>query len=333
MNFTPSLFDAPPPAPAQPPVSVADPAILSASTTHTDPVKKTPRKSPSRRFETTCLFEETSLSKKEPSPRQILAKNRHSDLPFDFSFLTGSPDLPEYYRVRRKAPYPPVLDDVLLAIVKSISIPIASPVLCEGTVFPALVGQCSTKSSKIVYVQEDIKARKIAKDLITENTALSFSVAKRGTAKFSLIVACLDDFMGKSLADKIISFSSALEDGGLLLVASPADYLLDYTTNVRNEAPLIRDALHKKYKTHFILRPTGPLMEPSWDVLVLSRRPPSSTPVKNKWRITGTGFLPWQKCNEAISSSPWLLVESSDQIPPAVARCVNYPWESFEFKN
>lgn len=333
MNLTPSLFDAPPsePSTATAPASIPPPLLQSPS--RCDHVKKPARRSPSRHFETVCLFEEPDSSETKTSHRQILPKNSHSDLPSNFSFSMGNPDWPECYRVRRKTPYPPVLDDVLLAIVKSMPIPPSSHVLCEGTVFPALVGQCSLKSSKVVYAQEDVRARKIAKDLVTENTTLSFSTVRRASTKFSLIVACLDDFMGKSLAEKIISFSPTLEDGGILLVATPADYLLDYTTNVRNEAPLIRDTLHKKYKTHFILRPTGPLMEPSWDVLVLSPRTPSSIPVKNKWRITGTGFLPWQKCNEAISSSPWLLVESTDQIPPAVARCVNYPWEAFDFKN
>lgn len=325
MQETPSLFNSA--SHHSPPVAL----IKAPSPPTTPPLStRTSLRKKSRHFEIDPLFDTSPPQSNESSGKSPPPPKKDPPLPRDFALSTpkNSED-PEYYRIRRKAPYPPVLDDLILNIVKSLPRTGSGETLCEGSVFPAIAASCSSNSDRIVYSQEDPIARKIVKGLVGKTCAVSFAVPKRGSTKFSLVVSCLDDFVGKILAEKIISLSDYLEDSGILLVAVPSDYLLDYTTSVRNEAPLIRDGLHKKYKTHFILRPTGPLMQPAWDILVLTQRFQSNKPVKNKWRITGTGFLPWQKCNEAISSSPWLLVESLEQIPTAVARCVNYPWEAF----
>lgn len=319
MQATPSLFDFPAPHPSE----IAPSESVSKKPA---PPALSRRKKP-RQFEADSLFEshlesttipDTTLKKEQPLPRNF------------FFSSEDNPNEPEYFRVRRKSPYPPILDDLLLAVVKSLPPPLNVATLCEGSIFPAVVGACSLHSEKIVYLQEDKLAKSIAKKLVGKNCTISFALPKRTTSQFSLVVSCVDGLIGKALADKIISLSSFLTPSGVLVVATPSEHLLDYTTNVRNEAPLIRDVLHKKYRTHFILRPTGPLMHSSWDVLVLTLRPPSSIVSRSKWRITGTGFLPWQKCNEAISSSPWLLVESLEQVPTAIARCVNYPWEAFD---
>lgn len=323
MHATPSLFDFPSPA-----LPIAAPApTLSESASEKSPSPALPRKRKTRQFEVDSLFESPLESTARPDP----TIKKDPPLPRNFFFSSeDNPNEPEYFRVRRKTPYPPVLDDLLLGIVKSLPPSRNVATLCEGSIFPAVVGACSLHSEKIVYLQEDKLAKSIAKKMVGKNCTISFSLPKRPTSQFSLVVSCMDGLVGKLLADKIISLSNFLTPSGVLVVATPSEHLLDYATNVRNEAPLIRDVLHKKYRTHFILRPTGPLMHPSWDVLVLTLRPPASIVSKSKWRITGTGFLPWQKCNEAISSSPWLLVESLEQVPIAIARCVNYPWEAFD---
>jgi hypothetical protein len=337
MKQTESLFEVPDPAPV----------TVVPNTPHlhpkVSPAKALPRLSRSKKtkhFEINTLFAESpsppvskeiegSSSAKTFPPQEALFSKKHR-LHRDFSMSDPSAlDAPEYYRIRRKSPYPPVLDDLIISLMESIPLPSRHSALVEGAIFPSALIPLSSKIDKIVYRQEDPTARSIAKKLVTDCCEISTSVAKKNQSKFSLVVCCFDDCMGKVLVEKILSASSCLEPSSPLVVVTPSDYLLDYTTNVRNEAPLLRDSLHKKYRTHFILRPTGPLMEPSWDILVLTLRTPGTPIPKNKWRLTGTGFLPWQKCNEAISTSPWLLVESVEQAPQAIARCIHYPWEIF----
>lgn len=293
--------------------------------------RKPSRAKPHPHFEAPALFPlENSADSSQTARSPSLKRVAKAPLPEGFSHShSKSTESPEYYRVRRKVPYPAIMDDLLIRIVSLLPLDAPGEILCEGPVFPSLVAACSQKANRITYVQEDREARQAARKLASRNCPISTTTARRGVSKFVLVVSCVDDFAGKVLVEKILSMSDLLSPLGFLLVAVPSEFLLDYTTNVRNEAPLMRDALHRKYKTHFILRPTGPLMQPAWDILLLTPRPPSSHPTKSKWRVTGTGFLPWQKCNEAISSSPWLLVESPEQVPPAVARCLSYPWEAF----
>jgi hypothetical protein len=180
-----------------------------------------------------------------------------------------------------------------------------------------------------LYFCEDTEAKKSVVQLDPNVDCLGSEEEAFVGENFDLIVSMQDEGTGRALVEKILFLAKHLSPDGLLMVTVPSTHLLDYNTNVRNEAALMRDRIHRSCRTHLILRPTAPLMNPAWDIIVLSRRPSDSPPPKNRWRITGTGFLPWQKCNEAISASPWLLVESCDQIASAVARCVNYPWEPF----
>jgi hypothetical protein len=248
----------------------------------------------------------------------------------NFQIHTPSPlPSPEFYRVRRKTPCPDVLDELILKLIPALPLRAESRTLCSGPVHPSMVCCVSARSSCTLYFCEDSEAKKSVSQLDPLVDCLEGEEEAFSGASFDLIVSMQDEDTGRVLVEKILFLTKHLSPNGLLLVASPATHLLDYNTNVRNEAALMRDRVHRACRTHFILRPTAPLMNPAWDIIALSRRPSEAPAPKNRWRITGTGFLPWQKCNEAISAAPWLLVESYDQIAAAVARCVNYPWETF----
>jgi hypothetical protein len=228
----------------------------------------------------------------------------------------------EYHRVRRHFPSPEIFDETLVKLMTVLSYKKDFNILCDGSVFPAVAAVAAGDRGKLFLGDKvDPKAR----DAILKLSPGTKDESEGG--KFETILSCYDHVTGDNAAGAILSNFLKLSEGGLMVACFPAEAFLDYSTNIRMEAPNIRNKVHRVCSTHFILRAAGPLMQPSWDILVLSRRGGAGDPPICKWRFTGNGVLPWQKCNEAFSSAPWLLVESLDQAGPAVARCVNYPWE------
>jgi hypothetical protein len=277
--------------------------------------------------DTPSLGSDDRQTEKRPSPpRKNSIKAWHPPKNFTVHGAHECP-APEHYRSRRKVPYPDMLDEIMFKLVPALPEFFAGRVLCTGSTFPAVVAQASLTASTSLCFCEDEAARKGVRQLNPTVRCLDNEEDAYATEGFSAIIACQDSPTGRQLAEKILFWVRHLGSSGVLILAVPSGHLLDYSTNVRNEAALMRDRIHKNCRTHFILRPTAPLMDPAWDIVVLSHRPSESPVPKNWWRITGTGFLPWQKCNEAVSSAPWLLVESLDQIPAAIARSINYPWE------
>lgn len=238
----------------------------------------------------------------------------------------GNGDGPEHSRVRRKKPSPEIFDETLFRLLSVLPLVRRKKVLCEGSVFPAVAAAAAGAEGHLFLGEgvEGITADAAGK-LVPGCTSLSGGVG----GEFDLVVLCHDDLAGEKAAETVVGKFSEMCDTGIMVACFPAETFLDYSTNIRMEAPNMRNRVHRLCRTHFILRATGPLMQPSWDILVLSRRGGQADVPACRWRFTGNGVLPWQKCNEAFSGAPWLLVESDDQIGPAVARCVSYPWEPF----
>jgi len=231
---------------------------------------------------------------------------------------------PEHHRVRRKFPSPEILDETLLRLMGALAPRKVFNILCDGSVFPAVAAVAAGEAGNLfIGGRVDQKAREAVNKLLPDARPDSES------EKFDSILFCYDHVTGEKAAESILSSFFRLREGGVLVACFPAEAFLDYATNIRMEAPNMRNRVHRVCSAHFILRAAGPLMQPSWDILVLSRRGGAGDPPICKWRFTGNGVLPWQKCNEAFSSAPWLLVESIDQAGPAVARCISYPWEPF----
>lgn len=231
----------------------------------------------------------------------------------------------EHLRVHRKSPSPEIFDEVLLRLLPALPGGGSRRVFCGGTVFPAVAASAAGASNKLVFGGGvDGKAGEAIRKLIPDATEGS---AEDG--EYDLILFCLDSLTGEKAGDAVLEAAGQLSEVGVLVACFPAEALLDYSTNIRMEAPNMRNRIHRLCRTHFILRAAGPLMQPSWDILVMSRRGAQTDVPICRWRFTGSGVLPWQKCNEAFSGAPWLLVETLDQAGPAIARCVNYPWEPF----
>lgn len=232
----------------------------------------------------------------------------------------------EHLRVHRKSPSPEIFDETLFRLMPALPGTGGKKVFCGGSVFPAVAASAAMGGNKLVF--GDGVERRAAEAILklvpdaTEGTASS--------GGYDLILLCNDSLTGEKAGDAVLEAVGQLSEGGVLVAGFPAEALLDYSTNIRMEAPNMRNKIHRLCRTHFILRAAGPLMQPSWDILVMGKRGGQADVPICRWRFTGNGVLPWQKCNEAFSSAPWLLVETVDQAGPAIARCVNYPWEAFD---
>lgn len=231
----------------------------------------------------------------------------------------------EHLRVHRRWPSPEIFDETLFGLMRALHTFSPQRVFCCGSVFPAVAAGAAGAASSLV-VGQDVDQRTMAAILNLVPGAMQGSLDEGG---FDLVLFCHDHLTGEKAANAVVEAAGHLSDGGVVVACFPAEALLDYSTNIRMEAPNMRNKVHRLCRTHFVLRAAGPLMQPSWDIMVMGRRGGQADPPICKWRFTGSGVLPWQKCNEAFSSAPWLLVESIDQSGPAIARCINYPWEAF----
>jgi hypothetical protein len=231
----------------------------------------------------------------------------------------------EHLRVHRRCPSPEIFDETLFRLLPALPGRAPKNIFCAGGVFPAVVAAAAGSANKLtIGDMPDQRAVDAVFQLIPDAVE---SVPETG--KYDLVLFCHDHLTGEKAAEAVVEASGWLAEGGVLVACFPAEALLDYSTNIRMEAPNMRNRIHRLCRTHFILRAAGPLMQPSWDMLVMSKRGGQADVPICKWRFTGNGVLPWQKCNEAFSGAPWLLVETIDQAGPAIARCIHYPWEPF----
>lgn len=231
----------------------------------------------------------------------------------------------ECLRIHRKSPSPEIFEETLFRLMAALPGRGGRKVFCGGGVFPAVAASAAGEINKLVVDGGgDAKATEAIFHLVPDA-----EVGKLSDDKYDIVLLCHDHLTGDRAAEAVVEACGSVAGGGILVVCFPAEALLDYATNIRMEAPNMRNRVHRLCRTHFVLRATGPLMQPSWDIMVMGKRGGQVDIPICKWRFTGSGVLPWQKCNEAFSSAPWLLVETIDQTGPAIARCINYPWEPF----
>ncbi len=275
---------------------------------------------------------------KELSPKKQIAKGRGKisppkregdaarwQPPRGFRIYSEAAAGPEYLRVHRKMAAPEVFDETLVKLLVHIPAGERHLVYCDGCLFPSAIAAAGGRSGLLqLGPMVDTKASEATRRLGGE--VVRVEEVDKGV---NLAVICYDHITGEKACEEILRGVAALAEGGILVACFPAEGLLDYSTNIRMEASNMRNKVHRLCKTHFILRTSGPLMQPAWDIIVLSQRRAQVNVSICKWRFTGSGVLPWQKCNEAFSSAPWLLVETTDQIAAALARCITYPWEPF----
>lgn len=304
----PSLFDEPSPAPAEVKKKPKRPLTRAGAK----------RPTPSSPID---LFDPEPVKPSKKTSRWMPAKSFRV-------YPEGESAAPEHVRIRRRHPFPQMLDETLSRLLPLIPRP-PGPVLILGACLPGVAACAPRGDEHLEYLAKDAHAAEAIKKLIPDATVLKNESEVQKNVKFSLVVDCNESDTGPAAAARIVSLFNLVSKSGRVVFASPCEALLDYKGETRNDAPQMRDQLHRLCKTHCILRPTDPLMHPAWDIIVLSRRLEGSFPGRCRWRVTGTGFLPWQKCNEAISTSPWLLVELSEQLAPAIARVITYPWEPF----